>query len=121
MQPTAIMNIRQTECRFRNMVVTVFIACAIQSCSVIRTVQVDAPTWTCATAGQTFCNDTVVRTNIWKGMNNMKINAGCANGISRVKVTTKPGDVFLGFVTLGLYVRQRIEWDCAQRSGSNDM
>lgn len=97
------------------------LALSLASCSVIRIVQVDAPTWDCATSGQHFCNQTTVRTSIWKGSNNAKISASCSNGISRVKVTTRPGDVFLGFLTLGFVVRQRIEWDCAQRSGSTDM
>ncbi len=93
----------------------------LQACSVIRTVQVDSPTWDCVGSGQHFCHDTLIRTSIWKGKNAEKLSSGCATGISRMKVTTKPGDIFLGVFTAGFIIRQRIEWDCAQRSGASDM
>jgi hypothetical protein len=105
-----------------NRLVMLFAAAYIlQSCSVVRRLEVDDATWNCIGSGQHYCHDTIVRTNIWKGKNNVKISAGCDNGISRVKVTTKPGDIILGAFTLGFVVRQRIEWDCAQSSGSTDM
>jgi hypothetical protein len=80
---------------------------------VIRRLEVDSPTWNCVGSGQHYCHDTTVRTTLWKGKNNIKINSGCDH-ISRIKVTTKPGDIILGFLTFGFVVRQRIEWDCAQ-------
>jgi hypothetical protein len=92
-----------------------------QSCSVIRTVEVAGATWNCAGSGQTFCYEKVVKTSIWKGKNNDKIAADCPNGLSRVKITTKPLDVLVGTLSLGFVVRQRIQWDCSQRTGSDDM
>lgn len=96
-------------------------ACVLGSCSVIRVVQVDSPTADCAGSGQHFCHDTTVRTSIWKSKNKINLTSGCPNGISRVKVTTKPMDVVLGFITAGLVVKQRIDWDCAQRGGIGDI
>lgn len=81
----------------------------------------DGATWNCIGSGQTYCYQEIVKTNIWKGKNNDKISADCPNGISRVKITTKPADVFLGALSLGFVVRQRIEWDCSQSSGIDDM
>lgn len=89
----------------------------VTSCSVIRVVQVASPTADCAGSGQHFCHDTIVRTSLWKSKNKINLQSTCPNGISRFKITTKPMDVVLGFITLGLVVKQRIDWDCAQRSG----
>lgn len=91
------------------------------SCSVIRIVEVDSPSADCAGSGQHFCHDTTIRTSIWKSKNKQNLPSGCPNGISRVKLTTKPMDVVLGFITAGFIVKQRIDWDCAQRSGSSDI
>lgn len=93
---------------------------ATESCSVIRRLEVDSPTWNCVGSGQHYCHDTTIRTSLWKGKNNIKINADCDH-ISRIKVTTKPGDIIVGFITFGFVVRQRIEWDCGQSEGTNDM
>lgn len=106
---------------FRRLIFLTSTICVLQSCSVVRRVEVDDATWNCVGSGQHYCHEMVVRTNVWKGKNVAKINAGCGNGISRVKVTTKPGDLLLGVFTFGFAVRQRIEWDCAQSSGANDM
>ena len=91
------------------------------SCSIIRVVEV--PSWTsdCAGSGQNFCHDTIINTSIWKAKNKVNLSSMCANGISRVKITTKPMDVILGFLTAGLVVKQRIDWDCAQRSGAGEI
>ena len=94
---------------------------AFSSCTIVRSVQVDSPTSDCVSSGQSYCHDTLIRTSIWRQKNVAKINGGCANGLSRVKVTTKPGDIIVGFLTFGFVVRQRIEWDCGQSEGSNDM
>ena len=96
------------------------IACMLYSCSVIRVLEVDSPSSDCAGSGQHFCHDTTITTSMWKGRNNKRdLKSLCANGISRVKVTTKPMDVVLGFITAGFVVKQRLDWDCAQRSGSS--
>lgn len=91
------------------------------SCSVIRVVEIASPTADCAGSGQHFCHDTTIRSSIWKSKNKINLKSTCATGISRVKVTTKPTDVLLGFITLGFVVKQRIDWDCAQRSGASDI
>lgn len=97
------------------------VAYVLQSCSAIRRLEVESATWNCIGSGQTYCYQKVVQTNIWKSKNDDKIEADCPNGISRVKITTKPGDVFLGALSLGFVVRQRVEWDCSQSSGTDDM
>ena len=91
------------------------------SCSVIRVVEVASPTADCAGSGQHLCHDTLIRSSIWKSKNKVNLKSTCANGISRVKVTTKPMDVVLSFITFGFVVKQRIDWDCAQRSGAEDI
>jgi len=93
----------------------------VTSCSVIRVVQIASPTADCAGSGQHFCHDTIVRTSLWKSKNKINLQSTCPTGISRFKVTTKPMDVVLGFITLGFVVKQRIDWDCAQRSGTSDI
>lgn len=91
-------------------------------CSAIRVLEVDSPSADCAGSGQHFCHDTVIRVSLWKGRTGKQdIKSLCPNGISRVKVTTRPMDVVLGFITAGFVVRQRLEWDCAQRSGTQDV
>ena len=100
---------------------TIVIGYTNTSCSVIRVVEVASPTATCAGSGQSFCYDTIIRTSLWKSKNKMNLQTTCANGISRVKVTTKPMDVVLGVFTLGFVVKQRIDWDCAQRRGIGDI
>jgi hypothetical protein len=95
--------------------------CVITSCSVIRVVEIASPTSDCAGSGQHFCHDTTIRSSIWKSKNKVNLKSACATGISRVKVTTKPMDVVLGFITLGFVVKQRIDWDCAQRTGSGEI
>jgi len=97
------------------------ISSIVTSCSVIRVVETASPTSDCAGSGQHFCHDTLVRTSIWKSKNKVNLKSTCATGISRVKVTTKPMDVILGFLTLGFVVKQRIDWDCAQRTGSGEI
>ena len=100
---------------------TLMMGCICTSCSVIRVVEVASPTATCAGSGQNFCYDTIIRTSLWKSKNKHNLQTTCANGISRVKVTTKPMDVVLGVFTLGFVVKQRIDWDCAQRRGIGDI
>ena len=99
----------------------ILVCCLCSSCSVIRVVEVASPTSDCAGSGQHFCHDTLVLTSFWKGKNKINLSSTCANGISRVKVTTKPWDVVLGFITIGFVVKQRIDWDCAQRTGAGDL
>lgn len=99
----------------------VLIGCLCSSCSIIRVIEIPSPTADCAGSGQHFCHDTIVRSSIWKSKNKINLKSMCATGISRVKVTTKPMDVVLGFLTLGFVVKQRIDWDCAQRSGAGDI
>jgi hypothetical protein len=99
--------------------ITVVLLCT--SCSVIRVLEVPSPTADCAGSGQHFCHDTIIRTSVWKSKNKINLKSSCVNGISRVKVTTKPMDVVLGFVTLGLVVKQRIDWDCSQRNGAGEI
>lgn len=95
-------------------------ACMLYSCSAIRVLEVDSPSADCAGSGQHFCHDTTIVTSLWKGRNNKQdLKSLCPNGISRVKVTTKPMDVVLGFITAGFVVKQRLDWDCSQRSGSS--
>jgi|SRR6185369_8358976 len=106
---------------FTPLLVTAVIGFLLMSCSVIRVVQVASPTADCAGSGQHFCHDTTITTSFWKSKNKINLQSSCANGISRVKVTTKPGDVILGFLTLGFVVKQHIDWDCAQRSGANEI
>jgi len=107
--------------KFRHQFLGVAIACLLSSCSVITVLQVDSPTADCAGSGQHFCHHENITRSLWSGRKNKRdILSKCDNGISRVKVTTKPGDVLLGFFTLGFVVNQRIDWDCAQRSGSSD-
>lgn len=97
------------------------IFCLASSCSVIRVVEVATPTSDCAGSGQQFCHDTIIRSSLWKPKNKMNVMSTCTTGISRFKVTTKPMDVILGFLTAGFVVRQRIDWDCAQRSGAGEI
>jgi hypothetical protein len=91
------------------------------SCSIIRVVEVPSPSSDCAGSGQHFCHDTLVVTSFWKGKNKINLASSCVNCISRVKVTTKPMDVVIGFITFGFVVKQRIDWDCSQRSGAGDL
>lgn len=103
-----------------HLVLIIFLSGLISSCS-ITTVLQHSPSNDCASSGQKFCYDTTLTRSIWKGRDNKwEIKSGCVTGISRVKVTTKPGDVLIGFITLGFVVRQRLEWDCSQRSGASD-
>jgi len=98
------------------------LCCVLSSCSTITVLQVDSPSADCAGSGQNFCHHDVITRSLWKGRNNKKdMKSECANGISRVKVTTKPGDVIVGFFTIGFVVKQRLDWDCAQRSGASDI
>jgi hypothetical protein len=100
-------------------IVLIYFVCS--SCSIIRVVEV--PSWTsdCAGSGQHFCHDTIIHSSIWKSKNKMNLKSTCSTGISRVKVTTRPMDVILGFITAGIVVKQRIEWDCAQRTGAGEI
>jgi hypothetical protein len=94
--------------------------CILYSCSTIRVLQVDSPSADCAGSGREFCHDTVITASLWQGRTNKRdLKSLCPNGISRVKVTTKPMDVILGFITAGFVVKQRLSWDCSQRSGSS--
>ena len=106
----------------KNQLLGFVLACALSSCSIISVVQVDSPSADCAGSGQHFCYDTTITKSLWNGRNNKRdIESNCPNGISRVKVTTKPGDVLIGFFTAGFVVKQRLDWDCAQRSGASDI
>jgi hypothetical protein len=100
---------------------TILTVYLLGSCSVIRVVEIASPTADCAGSGQHFCHDTIINSSVWKSKNKVNLKSSCATGISRVKVTTKPMDVVLGFLTLGFWVRQRIDWDCAQRTGTGDI
>ena len=93
----------------------------LSSCSIIRVVEVDSPTSDCAGSGQHFCHDTTIVSSLWKSKNKVNLKSLCPNGISRVKVTTKPMDVVLGFITIGFVVQQRLDWDCAQRTGTGEI
>ena len=44
--------------------------------------------------------------------------AGCQQGsnMSRVRVTTNPGFIIISFVTLGIVIPQKLEWDCGPAS-----
>jgi hypothetical protein len=96
-------------------------ACMFYSCSVIRVLEVDSPSADRAGSGQHFGHHTIITTSLWKGRTNKQdLKSQCPNGISRVKVTTKPMDVILGFITAGFVVKQRLDWDCSQRSGSSN-
>ncbi|TMI72593.1 MAG: hypothetical protein E6H09_09385 [Bacteroidetes bacterium] len=97
------------------------ISCLFVSCSIIRVVEISSPTSDCAGSGQHFCHDTTIRSSIWKSKNKINLKSTCSTGVSRFKVTTKPMDVVLGFITLGFVVKQRIDWDCAQRSGTGEI
>jgi hypothetical protein len=104
----------------RGLILAFAVASMLYSCSTIRVLEVDSPSADCAGSGQHFCHDTTITTSLWKGRNNKQdLKSLCPNGISRVKVTTKPMDVILGFITAGFVVKQRLDWDCAQRSGSS--
>lgn len=106
----------------RSAILIFVVACMMGSCSVIRVLEVDSPSATVAGSGQHFGSRTTIRTSMWKGRNGKNdIKSLCPNGISRVKVTTKPMDIVLGFVTAGFVIKQRIEWDCSQSSGSEDI
>src|SRR5687767_13841598 len=95
----------------RSLILLVAAACMLYSCSVIRVLQVDSPSADCAGSGQDFCHDTTITTSLWKGRTNKQdLRSLCPNGISRVKVTTKPMDVILGFITAGFVVKQRLDW-----------
>jgi len=52
----------------------------------------------------------------WGILSNEPWPAGCQNGsdMSRVRVTTNPGFIIVSFLSLGIVVPQRLEWDCAQ-------
>jgi hypothetical protein len=115
------MSYQNTMKRFRILFLSLAAACLLQSCSVIRVVEVDSPTADCASSGQHFCHHTLVRSSVWKSKNKINLKSKCNNGISRVKVTTKPMDMVLGFLTAGFVVKQRIDWDCAQRDGSSEI
>lgn len=104
-----------------SIVISLVAGCLWSSCSIIRVVEIASPTADCAGSGQHFCHDTTIRSSIWKSKNKVNFQSTCATGISRVKITTKPMDVVLGFITLGFLVQQRIDWDCAQRTGSDDI
>jgi len=103
------------------LLVVLMISCLCSSCSIIRVVEIPSPTADCAGPGQHFCHDTTIRSSIWKSKNKINLKSTCSTGISRVKVTTKPMDVILGFITAGFVVKQRIDWDCAQRSGAGEI
>ena len=106
--------------KFKYQFLGIALACALCSCSTITVLQ-HSPTNDCGSSGQKFCYDTTLTRSLWKGnKNKQEITSKCVHGISRVKVTTKPGDVLLGFFTLGFVVKQRLEWDCQQRSGESD-
>ena len=52
----------------------------------------------------------------WGLISNEPWPAGCQQGsdMSRVRVTTNPGFIIVSFMSLGIVVPQRLEWDCAQ-------
>src|SRR6476659_4133930 len=91
------------------------------SCSVIRVIEVPSPTSDCAGSGQHFCHDTIIQSSIWKSKNKINLKSTCPTGISRVKITTKPMDVVRGFITAGFVGKQRIDWECAERSGAGEI
>ena len=106
--------------KYNRFLMLLLVASIFASCSVIRVVEVDSPSSDCAGSGQHFCHHTLVKTSLWKGKSNKQdIKSLCPNGISRFKITTKPMDVILGVFTFGFVVKQRIDWDCSQRTGSS--
>jgi hypothetical protein len=109
--------------KYKSILMLIFAAaCILCSCSVIRVLEVASPSSDCAGSGQHFCHDTTITTSLWKGRNNKQdLKSLCPNGISRVKVTTKPMDILVGFITIGFVVKQRWDWDCSQRSGSSNL
>lgn len=118
MKPSIIFLFR----RIMLLVLFAVIVAGFQNCSVIRVVQVESPTVDRAASGQQFGNRANVTNSLWRGKNRYVIGNVCPNSaISRFKVTTKPHDVILGFLSLGFAVHQRIEWDCAQRTGSSEI
>ena len=106
---------------FKRILLTATVTCILSSCSVIRIVEVESPTASSAGSGQHFSHYKTVRTSIWKSHNKLNLKSECPNGISRVKVTTRPADLLVGFVSLGFCVRQRLDWDCSQRSGGSQI
>ena len=52
----------------------------------------------------------------WGLISNEPWPAGCQQGsdMSRVRVVTNPGFIIVSFLSLGIAVPQRLEWDCAQ-------
>lgn len=102
--------------------IAIVLICLVStSCSVIRVIEIPSPTSDCAGSGQHFCHDTIVQSSLWKSKNKINLKSTCPTGISRFKVTTKPMDVVIGFLTAGFVVKQRIDWDCAQRSGAGEI
>ena len=102
--------------------IAIVLICLVStSCSVIRVIEIPSPTSDCAGSGQHFCHDTIVQSSLWKSKNKINLKSTCPAGISRFKVTTKPMDVVIGFLTAGFVVKQRIDWDCAQRSGAGEI
>ncbi|MEP6677473.1 MAG: hypothetical protein ABJA78_20090 [Ferruginibacter sp.] len=47
---------------------------------------------------------------------NDPLPAECGSGsnISKTRVTTTPGFIIISFITIGIVIPQRIEWDCSQ-------
>ncbi len=103
------------------LMVVLLVSWLCSSCSIIRVVEIPSPTADCAGTGQHLCHDTTIVSSMWKSKNKINLKSTCPTGISRVKVTTKPMDVILGFITAGFVVKQRIDWDCAQRSGAGEI
>src|SRR6188768_1013986 len=52
----------------------------------------------------------------WGIISNEPWPAGCQQGsdMSRVRVTTNAGFIIVSFISLGIVIPQRLEWDCAQ-------
>ena len=101
--------------------ILLFVYCLSSSCSIIRVIEIPSPTADCAGSGQQFCHDTIIQSSVWKSKNKVNLQSTCPTGISRFKVTTKPMDVVVGFLTAGFVVKQRIDWDCAQRTGAGEI
>ena len=92
----------------------IFAAAALTSCKVQNMIS-NRDSWDCAHSGEKLCHDTVLQSSFWKTRTLPFLRTDCGPGnLSRVRVTTKPGDALLAVFTFGLVVKQRIEWDCAQ-------
>src|ERR1043166_10323488 len=102
--------------RLQGIVIGITCLLSLSACTVTETVMSHANTDRPAQAHHLTHQGKTHWSYFWGLISNDPWPAGCQDGsdMSRVRVTTNAGFIMVSFLSLGIAVPQRLEWDCAQ-------